>query len=279
MLLREGQQDTWQLTEKAKSKATIYNEDGTPKLALDEDGLVKTKTVMHNDGDFTMAFINEATQLVNETRGDAEQLKEVLERFKGIKAAKSPFMGHLLGFGGDITLDAVEMNYWLSGGGDIKQLGRGVNKSDAKLAAETELKKLVEFVKHDKVAQFELKTRIRSAMRKMRDMTPSAQGIPDSAFYHIMHHWVWDAAKNATTTHEGMYEAMRRYQPFSDARTETVGDVTVTTDRSGMKMTQRGSGAARLYAADGRLMGVYTGVSEAIRKASRIAGAKELRGD
>ena len=70
-----------------------------------------------------------------------------------------------------------------------------------------------------------------------------------------------------------------RYQPFSDARAETLGDVTVTTDRSGMKMTQRGSGAARLYAADGRLIGVYTGVSEAIRKASRIAGAKELRGD
>ena len=62
-----------------------------------------------------------------------------------------------------------------------------------------------------------------------------------------------------------------RYQPFSDARTETLGDVTVTTDRSGMKMTQRGSGAARLYAADGRLIGVYTGVSEAIRKASRLA--------
>lgn len=279
MLLREGQRDTWQLTEKAKSKATIYNEDGTPKLALDENGLVKTKTVMHNDGDFTMAFIDEATQLVNETRGDAEQLKDVLERFKGIKAAKSPFMGHLLGFGGDITLDAVEMNYWLSGGGDIKQLGRGVNKSDAKLAAETELKKLVEFVKHDKVAQVELKTRIRAAMRKMRDMTPSAQGIPDSAFYHVMHHWVWDAAKNATTTHEGMYEAMRRYSPFSEATTETLGDVTVTTDKSGMKMTQRGSGGVRLYAPDGKLVGVFGGVAEAIRKASRVAAAKELRRD
>lgn len=70
-----------------------------------------------------------------------------------------------------------------------------------------------------------------------------------------------------------------RYQPFSDATTETLGDTTVTTDRNGMKMTQRGSRTVRLYAADGRLIGVYAGVSEAIRKASRIAGAKELRGD
>ena len=62
-----------------------------------------------------------------------------------------------------------------------------------------------------------------------------------------------------------------RYQPFSEATTETLGDTTVQTDRSGMKMTQRGSGAARLYAADGRLIGVYSGVAEAVRRASRSA--------
>ena len=42
--------------------------------------------------------------------------------------------------------------------------------------------------------------------------------IPTYAFFHIMHHWIWDAAKGLETTHEGLYEAMdTKYMPSEES--------------------------------------------------------------
>ena len=149
--------------------------------------------------------ILEITDSINATKGDSAKLEKVLSSIHNIANGKKGFIGHMVGMGDVATIDAVELNVWLTGQGDTSY-------------ASEEMKKRVALAKkggNDVGAFFE---RIRSRIADLHKKTKKATGIPDDVAAHIIHHWIWDAAKGTQTTHAGVYEAMRFYQEGDKAQ-------------------------------------------------------------
>ncbi len=135
---------------------------------------------------------------------DGEAIGEAVRRLSGIGVGKEGFLAHLLGFGGTPTLDAVEINYWLTGQGDVSQL----KTRNAELARQVK----------DKVGTQSVGGYMRERVAK-RFADLRAQGVAadldDDVAPHIIHHWLWDKAKGLETTHAGMYKAQRLAQAES----------------------------------------------------------------
>ena len=64
--------------------------------------------------------INEVTQAINEGKGGPETIAEVAQTLRGIELGKVGFIKHLLGLGDTPTIDAVELNFWLTGKGSTR---------------------------------------------------------------------------------------------------------------------------------------------------------------
>lgn len=143
--------------------------------------------------------ILEITKLINGTKGNSNKLEKVLNGIQGVGNGKKGFVGHMLGMGDVATIDAVEMNVWLTGKGDTTR-------------ADEEMKKRVALAKKGGTKVSDFYERIRSRIAEIHKKTKSETGIPDEVAAHIIHHWIWDKAKGAETTHAGVYEAMRFYQ-------------------------------------------------------------------
>ena len=158
-------------------------------------GLGKLK----NKNDFNLTNINDLTQAVNETRGDITKLEPLLLRIKGIAEGKKGFIGHMLGVGDFATIDAVELNVWLTGEGATTWASKA-NKKKVKLA------------KSASAANAKpLFQRIQKRIKSLREKADGGTVIPPEFAAHIIHHWIWDAAKGDQTTHEGMYLSMRTF--------------------------------------------------------------------
>jgi hypothetical protein len=151
---------------------------------------------------FSFHNLADLTEQLNATRGDPDQVAEVVRRIRGIGAGKVGFIKHLLGLGDAPTLDAVEINTWLTGQGDIKQLkGRKADLArEVKANADTP------------AVSGLLLGRIINRFDQLRGQVPGGKDVAPEVWQHIAHHWLWDRSKGLTTTHAGMYEAMRRYQ-------------------------------------------------------------------
>lgn len=143
--------------------------------------------------------ILEITKLINSTKGNSKKLEKVLNGIQGVGNGKKGFVGHMLGMGDVATIDAVEMNVWLTGKGDTTR-------------ADEEMKKRVALAKKGGTKVSDFYERIRSRIAEIHKKTKGETGIPDEVAAHIIHHWIWDKAKGAETTHAGVYEAMRLYQ-------------------------------------------------------------------
>jgi len=65
-----------------------------------------------------------------------------------------------------------------------------------------------------------------------------------------------------------------RFQPETFGSPEVVGNTSIYTSQSGMRIVATQSGNSRLYDAQGKLAGVYTSVEAAIRKAQKVAAAR-----
>lgn len=140
--------------------------------------------------------IEEMTQLINQTGGNPRKLEAAVQRLVGIKDAKAGFIKHLLGFGDTPTVDAREINFWLTGQADISSLKtKGAEVARAAKDAS------------GKVRQFVVK-RIGNQIKdlaKQYDMDVNVGA-------HIVHHWLWDATSNEVTTHAVMMDAMELAQ-------------------------------------------------------------------
>lgn len=137
---------------------------------------------------------------------DGEAIGAAVRSLSGIGVGKEGFIAHLLGFGGTPTLDAVEINYWLTGQGDVGQL-------------KTRAADLARQVK-DKVGTQSVGGYMRERVAK-RFADLRAQGVAgdldSDVAPHIIHHWLWDKAKGLETTHAGMYKAQMLAQSAHEA--------------------------------------------------------------
>lgn len=140
--------------------------------------------------------IEEMARLINQTGGNPRKLEAAVQRLVGIKDAKAGFIKHLLGFGDTPTVDAREINFWLTGSADISSLKtKGAEVARAAKDA------------GGKVRQYVVK-RIGNQIKdlaKRYDMDVNVGA-------HIVHHWLWDATSNEVTTHAVMMDAMELAQ-------------------------------------------------------------------
>jgi len=152
---------------------------------------------------FNLANLAALTGAINATQGNPKALEEVLLRTKGVGVAKAGFIGHLLGLGNRPTTDAVEINFWLTGKADTRDAGI------AQKAKET-VRKINDRLGDPRVGK-EVFNRINQRMMPLAIRLADQYQLPRGVMPHLLHHWLWDKAKGISTTHAGMYEAMRRY--------------------------------------------------------------------
>jgi hypothetical protein len=150
---------------------------------------------------FNFTNLKEALDAINASKGNPDLLEAAVLRINGIAEGKKGFISHMLGFGEWATIDAVEINLWLTGKGDTTK-------------ASDKHKEIVGIAKRasgtDAVNRA-LFDRIRAGIKGLRNKAEGADQIPEEVAAHVIHHWIWDRAKGIETTHEGMYHAMTSY--------------------------------------------------------------------
>jgi hypothetical protein len=224
MLMKPGESTERPIYETdPSSRAVLRDEQGNPTAT----GRVRRLSM--KEGEASMANLGEVLNNINAAKGDGPKLMEAVQQLRGIGPAKAPFISHILGFGGDLTLDAVEINYWLTGKGNIKHV------APAKKA-------LVDAIKHEPGSLDILKDRIVKRLMEVREKSPEAKAIPEEAYLHVMHHWLWDKAKGSETTHEGVYKAAQQFMPARGTEVFSPADIKASrraTDWSQIKIGRR----------------------------------------
>ena len=145
--------------------------------------------------------VNNVGLRIGKQEAGIDELVAELTLLTGIAEAKGPFMAHLLGLGGQLTMDAVEMNYWLTGQGDVGKLEASKKAFKEQVEKDSKMKTAL---------REEVTDRLQAMIEDGRIKMPK-EITPDMAM-HIMHHWIWDRAKGIETTHKGMYQTMALYQ-------------------------------------------------------------------
>lgn len=154
--------------------------------------------------EFNLTNILDLTRELNAAKGDGKKLRDTLTKVKGIADGKKGFIGHLLGMGDTATIDAVELNFWLTGEGSTRY-------------ASTAAKTRVQVAKTaSEAASRDLFNRIQNRIEFLRNVVDGGDKIPAEVAPHIIHHWLWDKAKGLETTHAGLYHAMTKFQPASE---------------------------------------------------------------
>ena len=152
----------------------------------------------------TLANIAEVADEINAAKGNVEQIGKALTSLTGIAGGKIGFIKHLLGLGDTSTVDAVELNFWLTGKGSTRQQD-GTRQELVRNLKERGLKNpSISKLVTDRIGQQVAR------LARQYDLDPEVAS-------HIIHHWLWDTAKDATTTHKGMMEAQARYMPEESA--------------------------------------------------------------
>lgn len=220
------------------------------------------------EGAFNLANIPAFTEAINATKGNPEALLTVLQQAKGIASGKKGFIAHLLGWGNTPTVDAVELNFWFTG----KAMPTSANTPKAKLEA---LRLIRSKLGSDRVAE-EVFRRISQRVNDLSKDLGEGAAIPKTALMHVMHHWIWDKAKNTSTTHEGMYHAMLRYSPTSfDA--EPLANGKAYSHPEGFRIINKNGQKFRLYAPGGALMGVYDSMESASSAVAKVAKSQAVQ--
>jgi len=150
-----------------------------------------------------IARIPQVLDDINASRGNTDAVLTAVQKLNGISTGKKGFISHLLGIGDVPTIDAVEINFWLTGKGDVGKL----NTKRADL-----VRRVKESVSDRRVSE-ELFRRIDNRINGLRDQVQGGAEVAPEVWSHVMHHWLWDKAKKIETTHEGMYKAQAQFMP------------------------------------------------------------------
>lgn len=193
-------------------------------------GAIETRKVFGNDqlnqmnlfgqpvkNKYNLTNLDEATDLINSLGSQIgqgikakDEFATVIRRLNGIGIGKEGFVKHLLGFGESATLDTVEINVWLTGQADTRHLpGGGLVDILREIRARENATAL-----QSKNLGGWLLDNVEERFAELRQMGYGAD-IPEAAFNHVMHHWLWDQAKNTITDHDAMYKAMKYAQEIA----------------------------------------------------------------
>jgi len=208
-----------------EGRKALDNADSGVYNPADWKGLVEVRKAFGDDRFATfrvmepgnLANITKVVEKLNASKGDADKVITAVQELKGIGTGKKGFISHLLGIGNVPTIDAVELNFWITGKGDITQL-------DNKKAT---LARKVKDVFSDKRVGHEIFRRIDDRIAQLRDVLPGAMSISPDVWAHVMHHWLWDKAKGIETTHAGLYEAQRNFMPEAPAQAISSADTSL----------------------------------------------------
>ncbi|MES2459847.1 MAG: hypothetical protein V4671_04630 [Armatimonadota bacterium] len=153
-------------------------------------------------GAFNLSNIAEIASQVNATGGDPAKLTNVVLQMNGIGAGKQGFLKHLLGLGDSPTIDAQEINFLLTGQGDISRL----KTKEADLA-----RRVKELSSRGPVAKV-LQEKLTAIFEALDKSGSNPDGLPPEVWNHVAHQLVWEKAKGLPETHAGMYLAQSLYQ-------------------------------------------------------------------
>ena len=219
--------------------------------------------------EYNLRNILKLTADINATKGDPEKLASVLLRIKGIAAAKKGFLGHLLGYSNWVTSDAVEINAINAGVADPK-----LEQSKVTPKQQKNIDVWNKAVKSDLLNQF-VNDAITKQVMGVFDNIKADTGWDDEFAGHLSHHAMWDAYKGTQTTHEGMYYAMRNYQPADAFTVEDVGGGRSYTNADGYRILRGASGKFRLYAPTGALISIHDSLNKATDKWQQVASSRQ----
>ena len=194
--------------EKGVAEPADWAELGEVRRAYGDDRF-KTQNALNPKN---LANIATVTRELNASKGNSSRVLKAVQVLNGVKTGKKGFISHLLGLGDTPTIDAVEINFWLTGQGDIKAL----NTKKAELARK------IKDAQSDRRVSGELFRRIDERISALRGEVPGSEQIDPQVWAHIMHHWLWDKAKGIQTSHAGMYEAQRNFMPSTSAGEQSI---------------------------------------------------------
>lgn len=148
-----------------------------------------------------LEFTDELNRAAREYAAGArswEDLDKLAREVNGVSYAKSGFFKHFLGMGDAPTIDSVEISWWLTGEANAQ----GLSGRRADLAREVNARAGRKYV-----ADW-MTTALIERFDEIEQLVPGAQ-LDTTIRNHVIHHWLWDAAKGTETSHQGLYEAMR----------------------------------------------------------------------
>jgi hypothetical protein len=148
-------------------------------------------------------------EAINAAKGDPDKVRQALGTLNGIGAGKDAFIAHMLGFGETPTVDARQINIWLTGKGNL----RG-DKSQGADAA-----RLFRQSRSDSAVSQYMAERVRNNIAALKAEVPGMADVPDEAAGAILHQWMWDRLQNRGQEgkeplhdHAGLYEALTLFQ-------------------------------------------------------------------
>jgi hypothetical protein len=195
--------------EAGKFNEKLWAEAARVREAFGDDRVNKNNMLgATRQGAFNMRNVAELADRMNRVKGQPQLLGALASKLNGVGVGKQGFIKHLLGFGDSPTIDSVELNFWLTGKGNISQL----QTRQAELA-----RAIKDFTGNSRVSR-EISDRINRRFNDLRQSGRVAPDLPDEAFNHIIHQWLWDKAKGETNSHVAMYDAMREPEMVQKSR-------------------------------------------------------------
>jgi hypothetical protein len=194
-----------------EGKVALDNAEAGTTSAPDWDGLVQVRKAYGDDrfktfnvfSDKNLSKIPVVVDQLNQSKGKSKQVLDAVQLLNGVSTGKKGFISHLLGLGNTPTIDAVEINFWLTGKADVGTLK----------TKEADLARKVKDTFSDKRVREEMFNRIDNSISLLQGVAEGGQKVPRDVWAHVTHHWLWDKAKGLETTHAGMYEAQKRFMP------------------------------------------------------------------
>ena len=200
LLSPEGQK-ALDLVEAGKYRPAHWQ--GLRKLrnAFGDDRFHNLNALATDGRQMSMKDVAKVRDIINSDPTNFTAIDEAFQKMGGISEGKSGFIMHFLGMDNKTTIDARQINFWLTGQGDISTLTN----------AAAEMARAVRSggVMDTKFRGREIARRIRDnndrLIRLIKEKMPHEQELSR----HIMHQWLWDASMGETSPHTGMYHAMR----------------------------------------------------------------------
>jgi len=190
---------------------------------------------------------------------DSKKLIEIVQELNGISTGKKGFIGHLLGVGDVPTIDAVEINFWLTGKGSIGNL----KTKEAELARKVK-------GGGDRVSD-KFFNMVNDRINSIKPEISGAENISNDVWAHVAHHLIWDRAKGIETTHKGMYHAAQNYMPSEvNLQPQQMPNGTLYMAAGGYKIIQQAGGNFRLYSPTGTLVAVNQTLEDSKKKLEKI---------